>query len=98
MIIEKHIEKLIEEERYEEALSLCETTNTNNESTYTIKVQHARILHELYRYKEALAILKSFEPSEEALITKAAIIIDWASDHYYGNCEAPPMRDFRICK
>lgn len=92
MSIEKQIERFIGEERYEEALSLCETAKANNEITYSIEVQHARILHELYRYQEAFAVVKTLNPSEESLITEAAIIIDWVSDFRYGNYEAPPCK------
>ncbi|TAL27923.1 MAG: tetratricopeptide repeat protein, partial [Nitrospirae bacterium] len=90
MSIEQQIEKLIGEERYEEALSLCETVNDTYQKSHVIRVQNARALHELYRYEEALEIIKTLDPSEESLITEAAIIIDWVSDFYYKNCDAPP--------
>ncbi|MDP2278890.1 MAG: LA2681 family HEPN domain-containing protein [Nitrospirota bacterium] len=90
MSIEKQIEKLIGEERYEEALSLCETVDDTHQNSYVIRVQHSRVLRELYRYKDALAIIGTLNQTEESLITEAAIIIDWVSDFYYKNCESPP--------
>lgn len=90
MSIEQQIEKLIGKERYAEALSLCETVNDTYQKLHVIRVQHARVLHELYRYEEAFAVIKTLKPSEESLITEAAIIIDWVTDFSYKNCEVPP--------
>ena len=90
MHIEKKIEKLIVKEKYEEALHLCETANTKKQSSPTIRLQHARILHKLYRYKEAFDIIRTLDQSGDTLITEAAIIIDWCSDFLYKNYESPP--------
>ena len=91
MDLQENIEKLIREEKLHDALSLCESVIKGGTSSQTIKLQYVRILHELYRYKEAFELIGTLEKSEESLITEAAIIVDWVSDYQYGNYEAPPF-------
>ncbi|MCX5816087.1 MAG: LA2681 family HEPN domain-containing protein [Proteobacteria bacterium] len=60
------------------------------QKTPRIRLLRVNALRSMYRYKEAFGEIELLEMTPDVLIERAAVMIDWCSDHLYGNCQAPP--------
>src|SRR3972149_1142728 len=98
MSCEKQILKLMHDKNYSEALVLCEKLVNDSQRSNSIILLYADILHKLYRYREALNAIRLIDGSDEALISEAAIIVDWCSDFMYRNAEPPPCDTKKFLK